>query len=89
MVLLVIPISAQMKPIQPWPKHQVTWMRKLLVLLRGDAPNFAAFSLATLEHFITAPVPNFGSKRDPFISVLAEHMSWPSFTYRHWRIVMQ
>ena len=36
-----------------------------------DAPNLAAFSLATLEHLTTAFVPNFGSKQDPFISALA------------------
>jgi hypothetical protein len=41
------------------------------ILLRRDAPNLTAFSLATLERFTTAPVQIFGSKQDPFISALA------------------
>jgi hypothetical protein len=56
---------------QTWPKHQLHGCGNYWILLRGDAPNFTAFSLATLERFTTSPVQIFGSKQDPFISALA------------------
>jgi hypothetical protein len=59
------------KRLQTWPTHPLPGCGNYWILLRGDAPNFAAFRLAILERFPMAPVPDFGSKQDPFISALA------------------
>ena len=56
---------------QTWPKHQLPGCGNYWILLRGDVPNLAAFSLATLERFTSSPGQIFGSKQDPFISALA------------------
>jgi hypothetical protein len=64
-------MGAAGEPEQTWPKHQLHGCGNYWILLRGDAPNFAAFSLAALERFTTSPVQILGSKQDPFISALA------------------
>jgi hypothetical protein len=58
-------------PPQTWPKHQLPECGNYWILLRGDAPNLTELSLATLERFTMAPLPNCDLKQDPFISALA------------------
>ena len=59
-----------MTPAQTWPKHQLPGCGNYRILLRGNTPNLAAFSLAIFERFTTAPGPILGSKQDPPISAL-------------------
>ena len=42
---------------QTWPKHQLPGCGNYRILLRGNTPNLAAFSLAISERFTTAPGP--------------------------------
>jgi hypothetical protein len=55
---------------QTWPKHQLPGCGNYRILLRGNTPNLAAFSLAILERFMMAPGPILGSKQNPHISAL-------------------
>jgi hypothetical protein len=63
-------LESEDEGFQTWPTHPLHGCGNYWILLRRDAPNLAAFSLAILERFITSPVPIFGSKQDPFISAL-------------------
>jgi hypothetical protein len=63
--------------LQTWPKHQLHGCGNYWILLRGNTPYLAAFSLAIFERFTTAPGPSLGSKQDPHISALASLRGYP------------